>query len=229
MPDDLVADARKQAERSSPAVRAAARLRIARVQSTIDPAQARITFEMALDEIRSVPSRDRGSFFGQAQEIAAAFAPDLLREIPSNSTFPKNFQSGRLVDIMLKSGHIDAAFDYVIQYDDPFSFPFGYAGNLMHKLDDERQLAVLLRAIDAWRTSRDSELMPEQGIPKISGHRDLIRVLHLQMDFIRLFQWQWKILPSEEALAVVRTHCDGAARLGDLGWLRGRDPNHLQP
>jgi hypothetical protein len=221
MPDDLVADARKQAERSSPAVRAAALMRIARVQSIADPGQARITFEMALDEIRSVTSRDRGSFFGQAQEIAAAFAPDLLREIPSGSTFPKDFQSGRLVDIMLKSGHIDAAFDYVIQYDDPFSFPFGYAINMMHKVDDERQLTVLRRAMDAWRASRDGELMPKHAIPQIGGQSDLIRVLHLQLDFIRLFQWQWKILPPEEALTVVREIVHIAMEQPDLGTSAG--------
>ena len=84
MADHLVAEARKQAERSSPPVRAAARMRIARVQSAIDPGQARITFEMALEEIRMLSTRDRDwdFLFEQAQQIAAAFAPDLLPEIP---------------------------------------------------------------------------------------------------------------------------------------------------
>ena len=75
MTDNLLVRAQRQAERSAPPVRAAARMRIARVQSATDPGQARVTFEMALDEIRSLPSRERQVLFEQAQQIAAAFAP----------------------------------------------------------------------------------------------------------------------------------------------------------
>jgi hypothetical protein len=216
-----MAQARKQAERSSPPVRAAARLRIARVQSALDPGQARITFEMALDEIRSFPGRDRDFFFEQAQQIAAAFAPDLLREIPSVRGFPNHFHSGTLVNMMLQHGHIDAAFDYVIQSDVPFSFPFGYAGNLMHKLDDERRLTVFRCAMNAWRASRDGELMPTRGIPQIGGHSSLIPLLHLQSRFIHLFQGHWKILPREEALAVVHEIIRIAMEQPDLGTSAG--------
>ena len=49
-----------------------------RVQSVADPGQARITFEMALDEIRSFPGREREFFFEQAQQIAAAFYPSTV-------------------------------------------------------------------------------------------------------------------------------------------------------
>jgi hypothetical protein len=203
MADDLMAQARKQAERSLPPVRAAARMRIARVQSTVDPGQARITFEMALDEIRSLPGRDRDFLFHDAQKIAAAFAPDLLREIPPSRGFGNEFHSGTLVNIMLQHGHIDAAFDYVNQGGALSSFPYGYAVNLMHKLDDERRLTVIRRAINAWRVSRDEELMSKPGIPQIEGYSRHIPLLHLQSRFIPLFQGQWKILPADEALAVV--------------------------
>lgn len=113
MLDDLLARARKQADRSSPVVRAAARMRIARVESAVDPGQARITFGMALDEIRSFPGRERDFFFEHAQQIAAAFAPDLLRDIPSVHCLPDDFHGEQLVSIMLQHGHIDAAFDFV--------------------------------------------------------------------------------------------------------------------
>ena len=200
MADDLMAPARKQAERSLPPVRAAARMRIARVQSAVDPGQARITFEMALDEIRSLSGRDRDFFFQEAQKIAAAFATDLLPEIPT--VRGNGFNSGMLVNIMLQHGHIDAAFDFVNQSGEPSSFPYGYAVNLMHKLDDERRLTMLRRAIMAWRASRDEELMAKR-IPQIEGHSSHIPLLHLQVHFIHLFQGQWKILPADEALAVV--------------------------
>jgi hypothetical protein len=203
MADDLMTHARKQAERSLPPVRAAAWMRIARVQSAVDPGQARITFEMALDEIRSFHGRDRDFFFQDAQKVAAAFAPDLLREIPRVRGFANDFHSGTLLNIMLQNGHIDAAFDCVNQGDVPGSFPYGYAVNLMHKLDDERRLAVLRRAINAWRASADEELMTKPGIPQIERHSSHIPLLHLQLHFVPLFQGQWKILPADEALAVV--------------------------
>jgi hypothetical protein len=204
MADDFIAHARKQAERSLPPVRVAARLRIARVQSTVDPGQARITFEMALDEIRSLPGRERDFFFQDAQKVAAAFAPDLLREIPPVRSFGNDFHSGMLVKIMLQHGHIDAAFDYVNQGNVPGSFPYGYVINLMHQLDDERRLIVLRRVINTWRASVDEELTPKQGIPPVEGHSRQIPLLHLQLRFVGVFQGQWKILPADEARAVVR-------------------------
>jgi hypothetical protein len=216
MPGDHVAHARKQAELSSPPVRAAARMRIARVQSTVDPHQARRTLEMALEEIHSIPGRDRDLLFEQAQQIAAAVAPDLLPEIPSVRRFPNHHHFGTLVNIMLQHGHIDAAFDFVVQCDAPFSFPFGHATNLIHKLDHERRLTVLRRAIDAWRASQDAEVIPK-WVPHVGGHSGLIRLLHVQSAFIRLFQGQWKILPPDEALAVVREVVRIAMEQPDLG------------
>jgi hypothetical protein len=204
MASDLVARARAHAERSSSVVRAAARMRIARVESVDDPGQARITFEMALDEIRSLRGRQRDFFFGQARQIAAAFSPDLVREIPSDRQFPNGRESESLVNIMLQHGHIDAAFDYVIQCDVPFSFPFGYAGNLMQKLDDQRRVTLLRRAFDVWRADQDDELMRKQGILKEDQRLGLHRRPHFPWSFIRLFQWHWEILPSEEVLTIVR-------------------------
>jgi hypothetical protein len=221
MPDDLVAHARKQAERSLPPVRTAARMRIARVQSAVDPGQARITFEMAFDEIRGLPGRDRDFFFQEAQHVAAAITPHLLREIPSVRHLPNDFHSGTLVNIMLQHGHIDAAFDYVSQGDVPSSFPFGYAGNLMNKLDDERRLIVLRSAINAWRASRDGELTRTRDIPQIAGQSSLIPLLHLQSRFIRLFHGRWKLLPADEALAVVHEIVRVAMEQPDLGTSAG--------
>lgn len=204
MTGDLLAHARKKADRSSPPVRVAARLRIARVESAIDPGQARITFEMALDEIRSFPGRERDVFFEHAQQIAAALAPDLLRDMPSVHYLPDDFHTEQLVSIMLQHGHIDAAFDFVVQRDPSFSFPFGYTANLMQKLDDQRRLTVLRSAIAAWRALHDHEPMQVRDIPKESRRSGRIRSSRFQLGFIGLFKWHWKALPSDEALAVVR-------------------------
>jgi hypothetical protein len=221
MTNDLLTSARSQAEQSSSPVRAAARMRIARVESAVDPGQARVTFEIALDEIRNLSSRDRQVLFEQAQQVAAAFAPDLLEKIPPARHFPSDHQSERLLSIMLEHGHIDAAFDYVLDCDVPFGFPFGYAADLMHRLDDERRLTVLRCAMNAWRAPQDVELMRKHRIPHEDGHGSLIRLGHLQSHFIRLFQHQWKILSREEALAVVREIVQIALDRPDLGTSAG--------
>ena len=223
VPGDIIAHALQKAAGSSPAIRAAARIRIARVQSVADPGRARVTFEMGNEEILGLPGAGRRSFLGQAQEVAAAVAPDLLRDIPSDGLVPKNFQSGKLIDIMLKHGHIDAAFDYAVRYDDPFNFPFGYSGNLMHKLDDEaRRLILFRRIVDVWRASQNSAPMTDRNIPMKGGlHSGHIRANHLLLDFIRQFGWWWKILSSEEALTIVHEVVHAAMEQPDLGTRAG--------
>jgi hypothetical protein len=180
MPGDLLARAREQAERSSPPVRAAALLRIARVESATDRDQARRTFNQGLDEIRRFAGRDREFFLEQACLLAAAVAPDLLSEIPPSLHNARHFLSHRLPNIMLAHGHKDEAFEYVIRYDQPATFPFGIVSPLMQRLDDEaRRIAVLRAAIEAWRAAPERE-------------------------FIQAFQAEWKALPQDEALAVAR-------------------------
>ena len=59
MPGDIIAHALQKAAGSSPAIRAAARIRIARVQSVTDPGRARVTFEMGLEEVLGLPGAGR--------------------------------------------------------------------------------------------------------------------------------------------------------------------------
>ncbi len=181
MAGDLLARAREQAERSSPPVRAAALLRIARVESATDRDQAHRTFNQGLDEIRRFAGLDREFLLDQACLLAAAVAPDLLSEIPPSSVHnARPFLSDRLCSIMLMHGHKDEAFEYVIRYGQPATFPFGIVSPLMQRLGDEaRRIAVLRSAIAAWRAAPERE-------------------------FIQAFQAEWKALPQDEALAVAR-------------------------
>jgi hypothetical protein len=184
MPEELLARARQQAERSDPPIRAAALLRIARVETAFDRDQAQQTFLRALEETRRLPNRDGESLADSARFLAAAVAPDLLNEIPASGH--EQLTSGSLCQIMLNHGHVDAAVSYLIQYDRPAGFPFGVVPAVMQRAADEAvRLAVLRAAINAWRTMR------EDPFPR-ADH------------FIQMFQSQWKELPPEEALAVVR-------------------------
>lgn len=84
-------------------MRAAALLRIARVQAAIDRAQARKTFEQALDEIRRIPGRDGAFVLGQARLFAAAIAPDLLAAIPAEHHTPRHLDGLGVSASMVRS------------------------------------------------------------------------------------------------------------------------------
>jgi len=183
MPDDLLVRAREQAERLEPRVRAAALLRIARVEAAFDREQARRTFEQGLEETRRIPGNDGQFLLEHAQTVAAAVAPEALREMSFPRRFALHFSSETLGQIMIAHGHIGAAFDYMMRHDEPSGFPFGVAAALIRRFADEgRGLAVLRRAIAWWRLNPD------------------IQCIH----FIQLFRTAWKILPPEEARALAR-------------------------
>src|ERR1700733_358673 len=186
MPDDLLALALEQAERSEPTVRVAALLRIARVESAVDRQNARKTFERALAETRGITGVDGSFLLAHARLVAAAVAPELLPDIPSFDRLPRRFSSETLGRIMLDHQHEGAAFDYLVSYDELSSFPLGVAAAFMQSSrDDERRLLVLRSCIAAWREARQE------------------RPFHT-FRFISLFQSQWKILPLEEADTVAR-------------------------
>jgi hypothetical protein len=218
---DLLTTARSQAQRSSPPVRAVALMHIAHVESAADPAKARVTLEMALDEIRALSGRDRQVVYTQAQEIAAAFAPDLVRVLPATRGTRGGREGEVLLRTMLEHDRVDSAFDYILG-DFPFGFPFGYTANLMQKLDTARRLSVLRRAISAWRDPPEIELMSKRPIPHLGGHDNVVIYFNqLQGRFIRLFQHHWHILPPDEALSVVRQIVQIALDRPDLGTSAG--------
>ena len=187
MPDDLLVGARRQAERAKPPVRAAALLRIARVETAVDRGRAQITFEMGLEEAQALTGREKHALLSQARLVAAAVEPKLLREIPSGRYGHEWTDQDMLVNIMLEHKLVDAAFEYVIDGESS-TFPFGYAVNLIQRIEVESQrVAVVRRAVEAWRGSR--------------GKQNHVYVY--PFGFIWLFRSQWKLLPAEEALGVV--------------------------
>ena len=172
----------QQANESEPEVRAGALLRIARVQTALELAKARATFEAALEQIQSIPGREQSSFLEEAQIVAAAVAPDLVsRRQPNGRSRPRHFQNDSVVRTMLEHGHVDAAFDFVVRNDgDSEAFPFSSLFTLLPKLgDEERQRGVFRKAVEA-------------------GRRDLGHM------FVTLFRSYWHLLPKQEAQEIVR-------------------------
>jgi hypothetical protein len=183
MGEDLLTSALSQAERSDAPVRAAALMRIARVQTVLAPAEARRTFERGLQEMRLLPpSQPDFLLQEQARILAAAVDPDLLSSIPPTERARHHFEPERLAQTMLEHGHVEQAYAFVLGHSDDSTFPFGMAPMLMQRVDEEsRKLALLRRALKAWRAAPTA---------------------HSQ--FLWVFQTQWKTLPPHEALEVVR-------------------------
>jgi hypothetical protein len=184
MPDDLLTYARRQAEKADPSVRAAALLRLARAESAADVGQATKTLLEGLEAVRGLPDFIQDLLLREAREVAAAVAPPLLAEIPIAAPFGhKRMLDANVVQIMLAHGHVDAAFEYLLQHDDP-EFPFDSVGSVLNWLDSDRRLMLLRRAVEAWRQS-----LSDPG----DQQRDW---------FVQLFGHSWKEFPSKEALEI---------------------------
>jgi hypothetical protein len=178
MVDELFAETRKQAGQSVAPVRAAALMRIARVETKHNAGQARITFEMAIEEIRRLARPERDVLLQQARLLSAAVCPDLLPQLISGSGRFRHFESNSLVRVMLEHGHHSAALAFAMDPGEVAPFPFSMIGNLLQGLEEpEARLALLRRAVEAWRVTRDQH-------------------------FVWLFPYHWKVLPPAEALEV---------------------------
>ena len=181
MSDALLATALEDAEKSTPAVRAGALMRIARVLTASDRDAARRLFERALDEAQQIAGRDGEALMEDAPLMAAAIAPDLLSSIPATGRKRRlmRIRIDSIASTMLSHGHTNAVYERIMRCDDSGEFPLGVAHALMQQLDSERQLIVLRRVIKEWRKNGDFR-------------------------FPHLFQSKWNLLPREEARTVVR-------------------------
>lgn len=216
MSDSLLETARQQAEQADLPVRAAALLRIARAEFAPDGSRARTTLLEGLDALRMLKGSIRDYLLSEARMVAAAVSPELVAKIPVD----KRRESGRfaslcstqIIQTMLSYGHADAAFDYLLGYDDPEAFPFFSVGSVLHRLDAQapehlaRRTLLLNHALEVWRHS-------------LSTSRMDVRSLHLghHRGFVGLFARFWKDLPPEEALSIARTIVDRAAGEPDEG------------
>ena len=142
-------------------------------------------FRAALDEIRRIPGRDATFFLEYARFFAAAIEPDLLPSIPVQIHRPRHLDTDSLGIIMMEHGNLGAAIELAMRYDDASTFPFSLANMLMERVSEQERLALLRRAIEAWREAHGDWFVP-------------------LLQFVWLFQHRWKLLPEEEARDVVR-------------------------
>lgn len=215
MPDDLLERARQQADKAGRSVRAAALLRIARAESTVDASRARQTLMEGVAAVRALPSSVREDLFQEARTVAAAVAPELLAEIPIHKhEEPTHYWFGdiHIIQTMLTYGHANAAFYHVLRHNDPTTFPFFSVGAVLQRLDPQnpeyaaRRIALLRHAVELWRQSLSGDARQTGSI--FLGHH---------YGFVGLFGHYWKDFPPDEALSIARTIVDQVMKEPDAG------------
>jgi uncharacterized protein (TIGR03435 family) len=185
---DLVANARADAERAAPAVKAAALLHIARVLTTIDAADSVRTLDAALALAATLPEGERDVLLGEGAALAATISPRRALGLVREVVLDRDSVLTRALFNMLAHGHVGDAVAYLSEPTPGEAYPFAAAHQAMGRSsDDEARLRVLRGATRAMRERRRS-----------GAQRHFRR-----HDYIRLFTHHWARLPTDEARAVV--------------------------
>jgi hypothetical protein len=192
MPPQLLFAARDQAERSEPAVRAAALMHIARVLARSDRIAAEQMLEQAIGLAKQLGSNASSRLLDNAVFLAAATSPKhALPLYPEHRrTDPFGGAVVGLINAMAQHGHVDDAIAYL---NDPLSgdrFPLHFVNNLAGECrDDETRLRLLRLAMRAWKDRGAAGSIPEERFAEPA--------------FIAFFGSHWTLLPQEEARQVL--------------------------
>jgi uncharacterized protein (TIGR03435 family) len=189
MPQDLLSEAREQAERSAPAVKTAALLHLARVLTKVDRAEAEHLLDEGLALAATLPGDDRDILLGEAAALAATVSPQRAFPFARETSADRDSVLTRVLFNMIEHGYVADAVAYLTEPVPGEGYPFDAALQAMGRSsDDEARLRVLRGAIRAMREQQVSEWSTA-----FSQHR-----------FVRLFTHHWTRLPAEEAREVVR-------------------------
>jgi uncharacterized protein (TIGR03435 family) len=190
MPQDLVSEAREQAERSAPAVKTAALLHLARVLTKVNSAEAQHLLDQGLALAATLPEDERDILLGEGATLAATVSPQRAIRLAREVSCDREWVLTRVLFNMLDHGYVADAVAYLSEPVPGEAYPFDAALQAMGRsYDDEARLRVFRRAIRAMREQRSLAL------------RDAFRHRH---HFMHLFTCHWKRLPADEARAVVR-------------------------
>jgi hypothetical protein len=168
-----------QAERCEPPDRAAALLRLARVFTTDNHAEAERLLDRGLSLVAQLPEHDRRAIAPQAVCLAACVVPDrafALHSATDSADAPDKF----LID-MARHGYAAAAVDHLTRWSEQGEFPYHAAIDILPQAkDDDARRGILRSALRA--TGRRVD---------VDGHA--LRSL------FRLLKSRWGLLPQGEA------------------------------
>jgi hypothetical protein len=177
MPQELLT-AIREAEESEPAVRAAALLRIARVLTKIDQAEAERQLDRGLALLAELPEHERTAMTPQAKCLAACVSPE--RAFALRSATGDLLESKFLFD-MARHGHVTASVEYLTQWSEEGEFPYDAARETMScARDDAARRDILRSGLRAW-------------------HRRARGSWHSLQSLLQVFRFHWRLLPADEA------------------------------
>src|SRR5687768_1425892 len=197
-----LAAALQQAERSEASVRAAALLRIARVLTATDQAEAERLLDRGLALLAELPEAERSAIAPQAACLAACVAPARAFAIHATAGDPLDrMRSDKLFMDMARSGHAAAAIAALAHWTGEGEFPYMVASSILNDArDDDERREVLRSGLRAWH--RDL-ISPNEGLPRRSAEG--ARAWHAVQSLLSMLEHQWRLLPADEARAEIRT------------------------
>ena len=190
MSQQLLLTALEQAERSEPAVRAAALMHIARVLARSDEAAGVALLKRGLTLAKSLDGETAELLLNNAVFLAAAVSPRdafqlyAAQKTEREKTFgPHGSSIVGLANAMARHGHIR---DLLAYFDDPppgERFPLYFVGNFSRECpDDETRLKLLRLSSQAFRSQDRDDFHP-----------------HERHAFGLTFARYWHLLPEGEA------------------------------
>jgi hypothetical protein len=193
MPQQLLLAACEQAERSEPAVRAAALMHIARVMACSDQAAAEQILERGITLAKELDGPAASLLLQNAVFLAAAVSAKQALPLYADHRTIDPFGGAvvGLVNAMAEHGHIGDAIAYL---NDPLPgdrFPLHFIGNLERECrDDETRRKLLELSIREWRNPA-----PRSG--SMGGR-------FTELSFAGFFGRYWSLLPREVAIPVLQ-------------------------
>jgi hypothetical protein len=190
----LLSTACEQAERSDPAVRAAALMHIARVRARSDQSAAEQLLERGIALAKEI-ERDASQPLLLHNAISLAAAVSANHALPLYAEYRQIDPFGGsvvgLVGVMAQHGHINDAIAYLREPLPGDRFPLHFVNNLERECpDDETRRQLLQLAIQEWRNPA----------PRESRHEDRFT----PASFAALFSRLWNLLRRDEAAPVLR-------------------------
>jgi hypothetical protein len=184
MPRELLQTALEQALRSTPPIKAAALLHIARVLTAFDRKQCLTVFDQGIALARTLSEHEKDILLTEGFFLAGAVDPPRAIQLfgagfSRMGHHPNPME--RLVTVMLDHGHVEAAVTYLTGPVKADEYPFFVVGAVLQKCaDDSTRLQVLRAALQAWVQKPSSRPGPDPF-------------------FLHMFSQRWRILPRGEA------------------------------
>jgi hypothetical protein len=169
-------------------VQVAAWLHAARVRAVSDRRDAERLVERALGTAETLPESTRDTLLPTMISLTAIVSPSHALELARRTSSARSMDMTQTMFNMLQHGHVDAAIEVLAHPLPGRPYPFSAAMDAFGRAKTDETRRTVLRAAARAVLANDTT-RPFQGM---SGQ------------FPMLFEHHWRLLPAEEAVAIVR-------------------------